>query len=214
MDAESIREHCARLLLRRQKEVGNGGVGLLMGCGCGVSEPVQRLHARHRVLRLLAVVGLLGLCSAAGFAGARWWDGRGSSALDLDLASDIATQEQNSLNLRQNAAGRVFYFAQKAAEDLYRLQGDPELAAFVKPLISQLRHRLPDPKGVDADLMLVRNPNAPLEERLTSVTRIYLEASRVACGLLDALEDPELAESALANFRKLARMAPSELPAK
>lgn len=212
MNPDSIREHCARLLLRRQKEVGSGGIGLLMACGCGVSDSVQRLHKRHRVLRLLAVAGLLGLCSAVGFAGARWWDGRGSSSLDLDFATALATQEQNSITVRKNAAGRVFYFAQKALEGLYRAeQSDPELAAFVQPLLAQLRHRLPDQKGIDAHIMLVRNPNADLADRLAGVQLIYLEANRVMGGLFDVLADPALAEAARVELRNLVRNATSQL---
>ena len=60
----------------------------------------ERFPVRGQVLKAAIVVCLLGLFTAGGFASAKTWDGRSATALELDMAIDVA--ETGRLDLRED----------------------------------------------------------------------------------------------------------------
>ena len=166
----------------------------MMNSGVEASDGVRRVARRGRWLRSAAVGGVLLLCTAGGFAGARLWDGRGTSEVDLEFAHAVAMDDQIDYSRRRTGLGRIFFFARNAVEALAECETDPELADDVVVFLGQLRQFLPQSNTLSDHLSRLDDASLSADDRLAAARKAYIHAARAVHGLGLAKADPKLEE--------------------
>lgn len=117
----------SRKIIERARSGRGGGVGTDWVERFKLTERLAERPRRRRGLALLALIGFMMLCAAAGAGGSMLiWNGQDSSRMNLDQARTVLSDPAADPNLRRSAAATVFAFGDAALKALLESSNDDD----------------------------------------------------------------------------------------